>query len=83
MFVSKESFQMLRTGAGSSGDILAAFLQLSALGRRQAVRHRILVPAFGGSNPPAPARKTICHRSRGDKGLVAVIKYKLNEKSHA
>ena len=25
------------------------------LGRRQVVRHRILVPAFGGSNPPAPA----------------------------
>jgi hypothetical protein len=25
------------------------------LGRRQAVRHRILVPALGGSNPPAPA----------------------------
>ena len=25
------------------------------LGRRQAVRHRILVPASGGSNPPAPA----------------------------
>ena len=26
------------------------------MGRRQVVRHRILVPAFGGSNPPAPAR---------------------------
>ena len=25
------------------------------MGRRQVVRHRILVPAFGGSNPPAPA----------------------------
>ena len=25
------------------------------LGRRQVVRHRILIPAFGGSNPPAPA----------------------------
>ena len=25
------------------------------VGRRQAVRHRILVPALGGSNPPAPA----------------------------
>ena len=25
------------------------------LGRRQVVRHRILIPAFGGSIPPAPA----------------------------
>tara|TARA_B100000941_G_scaffold65328_1_gene43396 strand:- start:677 stop:823 length:147 start_codon:yes stop_codon:yes gene_type:complete len=27
------------------------------LGRGQAVRHRFLVAAFGGSNPPAPAKE--------------------------
>jgi hypothetical protein len=27
----------------------------SMMGRSQEVRHRILIPAFGGSNPPAPA----------------------------
>ena len=36
---------------------LAAPLPIS-LGRSQVVRHRVLVPASGGSNPPAPASVT-------------------------
>ena len=31
------------------------FLYSILVGRRQVVRHRILIPAFGGSIPPAPA----------------------------
>ncbi len=36
-----------------SGRVIASLI--SVLGCRQVVRHRILVPAFGGSNPPTPA----------------------------
>lgn len=32
------------------------------LGYRQAVRHEILILAFGGSNPPTPAKYTVGHR---------------------
>jgi hypothetical protein len=31
-------------------------LFLPRLGRSQVVRQRILIPPYGGSNPPAPAR---------------------------
>jgi hypothetical protein len=32
------------------------------LGRRQVVRQRILIPSFGGSNPPAPAKQSGSNR---------------------
>ena len=31
--------------------------KIGVLGRRQVVRHRVLVPTFAGSNPADPAKK--------------------------
>ncbi len=40
---------------GPDSNVCSKRVSLMLLGRRQVVRHRVLVPTFGGSNPPAPA----------------------------
>ena len=54
---------LLRSAPGRSGTIICPSRGgprpprdgRATMGRSQVVRHRVLVPAFGGSNPPAPA----------------------------
>ncbi len=40
------------------------------MGRRQVVRQRILIPSYGGSNPPAPARLPLFHGVWTEPGAV-------------
>jgi hypothetical protein len=40
--------------------VLLYALKQHAMGRRQVVRHRLLMPAFAGSNPAAPAKFFEC-----------------------
>ena len=41
------------------------------LGRRQVVRQRILIPSYGGSNPPAPANKYFRRQLQSPDGCDA------------
>ncbi|VXD23035.1 hypothetical protein PL8927_760245 [Planktothrix serta PCC 8927] len=43
-----------------SGEDTANINKCEAMGRRQAVRHRVLVPTSRGSNPFAPVESIIC-----------------------
>jgi hypothetical protein len=52
-----------------SGGAIAPLM--GVLGCRQVVRHRILVPAFGGSNPPTPA---IDPKGYAQKGVMEVYR---------
>ena len=45
--------------ANSSARIPARRRTVTTFGRSQVVRQRILVPPYGGSNPPAPAKQNI------------------------
>src|ERR1700722_13405588 len=51
--------------SGSTG-LVSGSPNSAVLGRRQAVRHRFLVPASGGSNPPAPAIQILSLRFRAE-----------------
>jgi hypothetical protein len=74
---------MLRTRAGSIGDILGAFILIKRIGASSSGKTQDFGSCIRRFESSRPSQKTICHKSRGAKDLVAAINYKLIKENHA
>ena len=65
---------MLRTRVGPIGDILAAFFIIEHIGASSSGKTQDFDSCIRRFESSRPSQKIICHRSRGDKKIVAAIK---------